>query len=475
MTQRQDEVVFQAGNGRGEWREVRIKVGETYRVEPSNPLKKKHRGRICTVIELTNSSGKDLDADVAIVRFADNNSRGKVPLSELFKVVEASRNEVVGRSRQPIPIGLNREQVIRAIADLDSGVSHSFGEPTGYELVFENKRYAPKAVVGLACKYLIGRVLEPNEFSGGEEEGQANGVLRRLGFAVERKDVEPSKSKNWTDKEVVAVVADYFDMLNAELFGNPYSKSEHLKALSPNLERRSKGSIEFKHQNVSGVLVELGLPYIEGYKPLVNYQRSLATAVEEFLEKSPGLLERLGDAPKINPPGDSLPIVRDWQSIVESPPDKIVAPKLAGKPWLTRRGCRIDFAERDAMNRHLGKLGEQLVVDLERRRLIAAGRDDLASQVLWASSEFGDGLGYDIRSFDELDDSELMLEVKTTGLGKFFPFYVTSNEVRCSEDVQDRYRLYRLFDFAKEPRLYILKGSLKESCKLDPVLFRAVL
>ena len=39
----------------------------------------------------------------------------------------------------------------------------------------------------------------------------------------------------------------------------------------------------------------------------------------------------------------------------------------------------------------------------------------------------GDGLGFDILSFDEVDDSEQLLEVKTTGLGKHFPFYVTEN------------------------------------------------
>jgi hypothetical protein len=54
---------------------------------------------------------------------------------------------------------------------------------------------------------------------------------------------------------------------------------------------------------------------------------------------------------------------------------------------------------------------------------------------VWASQDIGDGLGFDIISLDESDDSKRMLEVKTTGLGKFFPFYVTGNEVRCSEDI----------------------------------------
>jgi hypothetical protein len=110
-----------------------------------------------------------------------------------------------------------------------------------------------------------------------------------------------------------------------------------------------------------------------------------------------------------------------------------------------------------------------------RYRLNAAGRDDLAQRVVWASRDIGDGLGFDILSFDDADDSERMLEVKTTGLGKFFPFYVTGNEVRCSEDIPQQYHLFRVFNFGREPRLYILHGSLRELCQLDPVLYRAVI
>ena len=136
-----------------------------------------------------------------------------------------------------------------------------------------------------------------------------------------------------------------------------------------------------------------------------------------------------------------------------------------GKPWLSRKTRKIDFAERDAANRQLGKLGEQFVYDLERYRLTSAGRDDLAQR----------GVGFDILSFDDADESERMLEVKTTGLGKFFPFYVTGNEVRCSEDMADKFHLFRVFDFGRAPRLYILHGSLRDLCQLDPVLYRAVI
>jgi hypothetical protein len=44
-------------------------------------------------------------------------------------------------------------------------------------------------------------------------------------------------------------------MLQAELAGTPYSKSDHNRELRTLLDRRTKSSVEFKHQNLSAVLV----------------------------------------------------------------------------------------------------------------------------------------------------------------------------------------------------------------------------
>src|SRR5262249_45893915 len=73
---------------------------------------------------------------------------------------------------------------------------------TGYELLHAGKRYAPKAVIGQVCRRLLGRVLRPDEFSGGEAPVQANHVLRQLGFTVVKKapgaDDEGQAGKDWT-------------------------------------------------------------------------------------------------------------------------------------------------------------------------------------------------------------------------------------------------------------------------------------
>jgi hypothetical protein len=44
-----------------------------------------------------------------------------------------------------------------------------------------------------------------------------------------------------------------------------------------------------------------------------------------------------------------------------------------------------------------------------------------------------------------------------------------------SEDVGERFQLFRVFDFARAPRVYVFTGSLKEICRLEPTLYRATI
>ena len=89
---------------------------------------------------------------------------------------------------------------------------------------------------------------------------------------------------DWRDSELDAIVADYFAMLVSDLSGQPYLKSRHRLALQAEIGR-SDGSIEFKHQNISAVLDELGLPWIKGYKPAKNYQNAIFDAIDRYLTR----------------------------------------------------------------------------------------------------------------------------------------------------------------------------------------------
>lgn len=374
----------------------------------------------------------------------------------------------------PLPSSISRAHVLQAIASLDRRDKFDpFGEPTKWRVVHHGKPYPPKAVLGLAARHATGVQYLPRDFSSGFSSGQACKVLEDLGFTVEAIDSANQSGKGWSDREVELVVTDYFDMLRSDLLQDQYDKAAHRRKLKNRLESRSDGSVEFKHQNISAVLVGMGLPYIGGYKPRSNYQHSLIDGIEDYLSRHPDYFARLMDAPSLSPGEIDLPKAITTDEMLVEVPDAVLPPPTVNKPWLTRTARRYDFRRQDARNAVLGKGGERLVVEFERRRLTDAGRDDLAGRVEWSSQELGDGLGYDVRSFDAEDESERLIEVKTTGLGRFFPFYLTRNELRCSEDVPDRFRLYRVFDYARAPRIYVLEGSMAEACDLQPTEYLA--
>jgi predicted HNH restriction endonuclease len=62
---------------------------------------------------------------------------------------------------------LSRKDVLEALDAIDNGKSHNFADSTKYDVLYQGKRYPPKAVVGLAAERYVGRPLEPGDFSGG--------------------------------------------------------------------------------------------------------------------------------------------------------------------------------------------------------------------------------------------------------------------------------------------------------------------
>lgn len=84
-----------------------------------------------------------------------------------------------------IPRGITLDDIRDAAARLDQGEPHDFGEPTGYVAAVGGKTYAPKALVGLAAKRVLGRNLSSREFSSGTSATQAVGILRILGVEVQ--------------------------------------------------------------------------------------------------------------------------------------------------------------------------------------------------------------------------------------------------------------------------------------------------
>jgi len=271
---------------------------------------------------------------------------------------------------------------------------------------------------------------------------------------------EAKLGTHWQDEELDLIVEDYFSMLEADVSGRPYVKSRHSAALMV-LIGRTHRSVEFKHQNISAVLDELGMPWIPGYKPKRNYQNAIFGAIDRFLTSNPDVLDG-PFAPSLNAPLTDVFVAAP--SVSPAP-----APAPEGLKRLIRK---FDPVERDFRNRSLGKAGEQFVFDLERRRLAECSRSDLAGEVRWVAFEDGDGAGYDIRSFDQ-DGQERLLEVKTTNGSARTPFFLTRNERTIAAECADSWCIYRVHLFSRAPQIFVLSPPLEKSLHLSTEIWRA--
>jgi hypothetical protein len=272
---------------------------------------------------------------------------------------------------------------------------------------------------------------------------------------------EEKLGKPWRPDELDAILADYFAMLADDLAGLPYVKSHHSSALMA-LIGRTHRSVEFKHQNISSVLEELGMPWIPGYKPKRNYQNAIFDAIDRYLTQNPAML-----APPLKTQEASA---IESAVFVEAPTRTSLDTKIPNR--LERLIRKFDPVERDHRNRTLGKAGEEFVVQIERARLSNMNREDLARKIRWVAAEDGDGAGYDILSFKPTGH-EILIEVKTTNGVARTPFYLSRNECDLAQERPTDWRIYRVHLFAKTPRIFTIAPPLETSLNLQPETWRA--
>ena len=359
------------------------------------------------------------------------------------------------------------ESVLSAMSEFDELGRTYFLEKYGFAKSKEymlrdqatGKLYDSKAIVGVALGYEFPEegFLRAANFSGGEATVQK--VLENLGFEVVR------VGQDWTTEEVEAVVSDYFEMLRLEASKANYNKSEHNENLRAKLHARSKGSIELKHQNISAILDQLGLPYIRGYKPRSNWQTLLRQSVIAYVESNKISLSAIMD----NFDSQTNPGEQKFKGVLIDPPKAEILQSMSKRLRLPKK---YDFAAREELNRKLGISGESWTVEFEKARLLKDGRPDLAEKIDWISDRLGDGAGYDILSYEPSDIARF-IEVKTTNGSAISPFIVSRNELEFSEETEDAFCLYRVFEFAVAPKLFIVRGAISANFQLEPTDYRA--
>ena len=86
---------------------------------------------------------------------------------------------------------VTRADVLRAIQEYDRlgpkrfFSEHGFAPTTTYELVWDDRRYPPKAILGTAYELATGQRLGSSDFEGGKTG--AVRVLEKLGFNIQKK------------------------------------------------------------------------------------------------------------------------------------------------------------------------------------------------------------------------------------------------------------------------------------------------
>ena len=86
---------------------------------------------------------------------------------------------------------VSRDDVLRAIKEFDQlgperfYSEHGYAPTTTYELVQDERRYPPKAILGTAYEFSTGQRLASGDFEGGKSG--AVKVLGELGFNIQKK------------------------------------------------------------------------------------------------------------------------------------------------------------------------------------------------------------------------------------------------------------------------------------------------
>ena len=225
---------------------------------------------------------------------------------------------------------------------------------------------------------------------------------------------------------------------------------------------RTKGSIHEKYERCG--IFSISYPI-----DTLPKDDSLKADYSEFLR----LYTAMADSPLIPDVSD---FVEEPLGIPNPPPGDVPINDFNLHPPIERtprggNGKSRPPQRRSKDSEKIGRLGEELVFDEEKKRLIKAGRPDLADKVIWHRYHQENRTpGWDITSFSP-EGNEVLIEVKAS-VGSIYSINLTPNEWDQAQLKSGKFVIYLVENLTKNPSItrlsdpakYVEDGKLRIRC-----------
>ena len=129
----------------------------------------------------------------------------------------------------------------------------------------------------------------------------------------------------------------------------------------------------------------------------------------------------------------------------------------------------------------VGKLGEEIVFEFEKSKLVKENRQDLADRVNWHRDDAGNRTpGWDITSFNK-DGQEIYIEVKASEGQKISDVELTINEwIQAEKNIEsNQYKVYLVSDVFSNPIIEVIENPAlmvkKEQLTLNVARYQLLL
>ena len=133
----------------------------------------------------------------------------------------------------------------------------------------------------------------------------------------------------------------------------------------------------------------------------------------------------------------------------------------------------LEYEELQRNRKIIGDRGEEIVLELEKKRLTDAGKPEFVNMIKHIS-EKDDSQGFDILSFEE-NGTERQIEVKATSMDRFYNgFFLSANELEKLKTFSNYYLYLLSFALSDKPVLSIIKNpeySNQNDFTLSPTIY----